>query len=415
MELEKIEVPFGTDAVFTASVAASRLVGQFWPPKALVDVRGSVTATVASPQEYPPLHQSLVPGDRVTVVLDRHTPRSASIIAGIWPEFERRDISPADVTILHPADVSTQSVSDPRVELPEAVRSEMQWHVHDPLVTSSCTYLSTTAAGDRIYLSRELVDADAAILVGCVEFDRLWGYRGLQSSLFPGLSTVEALRKSHGQPHDELEIDDPRPLRQQAEEIAWLLGVQFGVAVVPGAAGGVASVHAGQLEVVFRTAVERLKCDWRVSARRRPELVVVAVEEDSGPRGWDQLAHALHAARNLVVKDGRIAVLSQLSAPLGEGLELIRSSRRPSDAMKPLREQMPPDLLAATSVARAVEWANVYLVSNLEPDLVEELFMVPISGETEFQRLVSGDEPMVVIRSGQHVAASPVSVPPTTK
>jgi hypothetical protein len=70
--------------------------------------------------------------------------------------------------------------------------------------------------------------------------------------------------------------------------------------------------------------------------------------------------------------------------------------------MKPLREQMPPDLLAATSLARAVEWANVYLQSEMDPDLVEDLFMVPMRGESEFQKLVSGDEPLAVIRSGQH-------------
>jgi nickel-dependent lactate racemase len=408
MDPERIELPFGADAVYTASIAGSRLAGRFRPPDPIEDVRAAVEASVASPHEYPPLHQGLVPGDRITVVLDRHTPRAASIIAGIWPEFERREISPADVTILQPADIASQPVSDPRLELPDAVRRDVKWHVHDPLVTSACAYVATTAAGDRIYLSREFVDADASLLVGCVEFDRLWGYRGLQSSLFPGLSTVEALRKSHGQPHDELEIDDPRPLRQQAEEIAWLVGLQFGVAVLPAEKGGVSSVQAGQLEVVFRSAVERLNATWRVSVSRRPELVVVAVDHDDGSRSWDQLAHALHAARNLVVKDGRIAVLSQLSAPLGEGMAFIRNSRKPSEAMKPLREQMPPDLLAATSLARAVERANVYLVSQLEPDLVEELFMVPISNESEFQRLIAGDEPVAVIRSGQHVAAAPI-------
>jgi hypothetical protein len=73
--------------------------------------------------------------------------------------------------------------------------------------------------------------------------------------------------------------------------------------------------------------------------------------------------------------------------------------------MRPLREQSPPDLAAATALARAVEWANVYLLSNLDPDLVEDLFMVPLANTDEVQRLISGEESIAIVGSGQHVCA----------
>jgi hypothetical protein len=181
--------------------------------------------------------------------------------------------------------------------------------------------------------------------------------------------------------------------------------VQFGIAVVPSAGMGVSSVHAGQIDVVMRKATRALNRSWRFSPAERLELVLVAVDADASGHGWDQLAAALHAARNLVARDGRIGVLTQLDAPLTDGLKMIRDSRKPRDAMRPLREQMPPDLLAATSLAQAVEWANVYLLSRLDADLVEDLFMVPLGGLDEVQRLISGEERFAVIGSGQHVCA----------
>jgi len=405
MTQETFQLEFGSDGRFSGAIDAARIIQKFHAPAAIPVVDAATIAAVSSPREFPPLHQCLVPGDRVVVVLDRRTPESLAVLAGLWHEIARREIDPNDVTILQPADHSAAPAADPRGLLPAPVRERIHWHVHDPTASSACSYLGTTAAGERIHLSRIVVDADAVIPVGRVEFDRLWGYRGLHSAIYPGLSTVDALRKSHGQPHDELRAEDPRPLRQKAEEVAWLLGVQFGVAIVPSAGRGVHAVFGGQIDAVMRDAVRILNQAWRVSPAGSPELVLVAVDSDAAGHGWEQLAAALHSARNLVARDGRIAVLTQLDAPLSDGLQLIRDSRKPRDAMRPLREQLPPDLLTATSLAQAVEWANVYLLSRLEPDLVEDLFMIPLGGVDEVQRLIAGEESIAILESGQHLCA----------
>jgi nucleotide-binding universal stress UspA family protein len=192
-------------------------------------------------------------------------------------------------------------------------------------------------------------------------------------------------------------------LKQLSEEVSWLLGVQFGVAVVPAGQDGASAVHAGRLESVTRQAIADLKQLWTFEPAEQPELVLVAVDADAEGHGWAQVARALQSARSLVARDGRIALLTQLDAPLTDGLQMVRDSRKPRDALRPLREQAPPDLQTATALAQAVEWANVYLLSRLESDLVEELFMVPLEGLDEVQRLIGGDSRCAVIGSGQHV------------
>ncbi len=405
MPAEKFTLPYGAAGQFSSEIDAARLAGRFTPPKPIVDLRAAVAAAAANPTDFPPLHQALVPGDRVIIVLDRSTPQPAQAVAGLFEEFAKRDIQPGDVTILQPVSPLADRPADPRMLLPEADRELVRWVIHDPLPEHSCTYLATTADGERIYLSRELVDADVTILVSAVEFDRLWGYRGLQSAIYPGLSNLESLKKAHGQPHEELQTDDIRPLRQKADEISWLLGVHFAVGIVPAAQGGGSQVFAGPAESVLKQSQAALNAHWRFTTAEPPELVLISVDNDATGHDWPQLATALETAKAIVARDGRIGVLTELNAPLTEGLQLIRDTRKPRDAMRPLREQSPPDLATATALARAVEWANVYLLSNLEPDLVEDMFMVPLASTAEVQRLIAGEDSIAIIASAQHVCS----------
>lgn len=395
---------YGASGRLDCQIDAARLVVVHESPPALTDVRGSIAAALESPRDFPAFEQTIFPDDRLVLVVDRHTPCAAELIAEIWKVLARRGVSPGDVTILQPADFKGDPLPDPRAELPQGAREAVPWRVHDPTDDSDCAYLATTTSGERVYLSRHVVDADVVISVGPLEYDCLLGYRGTHSALYPGLSNAEAIRKAHGQGHDELTPDDPRPLRQLVDEVAWLLGTQFTIQVVPGADGGVSAVVAGLAEPVLDRGKELLTRTWRVDVAQRPELVLVSVEADAAGHGWEQLSAALDIARQVVVRDGRAVVLTELASAPTDGILRIRESRTPRDALQPLRAASPPDLLAATRLAKALDWMNVYLLSGLDPQLVEDLFMIPLRGPEEVLRLIAGNETCAIIAGAQHVS-----------
>jgi hypothetical protein len=74
----------------------------------------------------------------------------------------------------------------------------------------------------------------------------------------------------------------------------------------------------------------------------------------------------------------------------------------PAEGLRPLRQAAPEDLVPATELAEAVDWANVYLLSRLSSDLVEDLFMVPLESEDEVKRLLGMEEPVLFLPSAQH-------------
>ncbi len=403
-----IHLRYGRAVSVDLEVEESRIRGVFTGPSPCDDPLHALRLALDAPLDFPPLEQAVIPDDRIALVLDRDVPGASMIIAEVWKRLHERGVRAANVTVLQPADQSAASPSDPRVDLPEEVREIVKWQVHEtvPEDEGGLHYLATSAAGERIYLAGAVQDADVILSIGRIGFDPLLGYRGTNSAFYPGLSTLEAVKKAHGQGHSELGSDDERPLRQMVDEVGWLLGTQFTIQVIPAAQGGVAEILAGSIESVFRKGRETLSERWTVSLPDRVETVVVAVDEDAGGHGWNQIAAALAVAKRLVVRDGRMIVLSQLAQSPGEGLEILRRAEEPRNAFRPLRQIGPADLVAATQFAQAVDWGRVYLLSRLDSDLVEDLFCVPIENAAEVSRLLAADEESCVfVGSAQHADA----------
>lgn len=405
---QSIHIEYGRDGALDLQIDEGRLKGVFLGPPAVADLPRCAKAALATPLDFPPLEQAVIPDDRVVLVLDRNVPEAETLVSAVWDRLHGRGVDAAQVTVLQPADPSAGAPTDPRGGLPSEIRGKVGWQVHESVTEDSGTlhYLATTAAGERVYLSGTLLDADVVIAIGRMGFDSLIGYRGTNSVFFPGLSTAEAMKRSQGQGHTELGPDDERPLRQMVDEIGWLLGTQFAVQAVPSAGGGVSEVLAGAIDSVFRKGRELLSERWTAQLSERVETVVVAIDDDAGGHDWQQVAAALSVAKRLVVRDGRIIVLSQLAETPGQGMELLRQAEEPLDVVRTLRDLGPDDLSAATQFAEAVDWARVYLLSNLESDLVEDLFCVPVESDSEVLRLLAaGDESCVIIGSAQHFYA----------
>jgi len=402
MSTRSVHLPFGRGSEFKFSIDESRVQAWLEPPAPVSRLCDSIDKALELPIEFPPFSRTVVAGDRVALVLDRGTPGAAELVAGVWKVLQHQQIKPEDLLIIQPADLRAVRSGDPRGLLPREVAKEVRYRIHDPENEQDFAYLATSATGERIYLSKEVAESDLILGVGSIGFDPILGYRGTHSSLFPGLSNTDAMRRAWGGEQTELGPDDPRPLRQAADEVGWLLGVHFSIQVIPSSGGGVARVLAGQSEAVLKEGIRALNELWRVDVEQRAELVVIAVDADARGHGWSHLATALDIGRRIVARDGRILLLTELNEQLTTPIEIIREAHTPRDAVKGLRHNVTPEDWDARRIAQALERANVYLVSQLEADIVEDLFMVPLATLDEAARLPDGNEQCVFLGSAQH-------------
>jgi hypothetical protein len=404
MQSTDIQLNFGTEAPLRLEFDADRFrVFQAGPP-ALADAAAEIRSALQQPTDFPPMPALCVPGDRVVLALDPELPAVAPILSEVIPVLTGAGVEPADITILQPARPSAPSPIDPRSELPRHFRSHVGWKAHDPTAAESVGYLANSVAGERIYLARELLDADLVIPVFAAGFDPVRGFRTAGGLLFPGYSNADAFVKARGEGHRELRPEDDRPLRQLGEEICWLLGIQFAIAACPAReSDAISAVWAGQLESAQRQAQRFVNRAWKMTLDRRAEAVVVSVSQPSSAAGWEHIGAALAAAQQLVMREGRILVISSLTAPAGPGLDLASGCRSPKAALQRLRKESPPDLVSSLQVASAAEWAQVSLLSRLDPSRVEDLFLMPVETPAEALRWIAAADDVVLVDAAEHV------------
>ena len=400
-----VHLRYGASGEFRGRIQRGRLIRHHQPFGTVVDVASAAREALAHPLEFPDLARTIMPDDSIVIASRANARVTTALLVELWRLLDRAGVAPQNVTVLTHVEDGLVREFDPRSSLPDGIRERMHHVPHDPAAAESCGYLGRTASGERVFLARELIDADIVIPVGSAGFDPLLGYRGGAGALFPAFSNAQMVRRGLSAGHDELLPSDTRPLRQVADEVGLLLGVQFVINVLPGPGTGIRQVLAGQCDAVMREAQKTLDQMWFVELDERVEMVLVTVESDPSESSWESVAAAIDAARRIVVRDGRIMVLTQLEQPLSTGLEILRRARTPKDALRPIRETLCSDLLIATQVALAADRANIYLLSHLQPEIVEELFMIPIESEAEVQRILETDDSTVIIENAQHAFA----------
>jgi len=394
---QTFQLSYGRGKSIEFTVAGDRVVWQHFAVAGLEDVGDAVEQALTSPIDFPALSVVVIPDDNVVIAAEPETPGLSTTICCICTALVEQGVQPTGITILQ-----RPTTADPRADLPDEIREGVRWVQHDASDKNALAYLASTTGGDRIQLARLLTDADVVLSVGRIGFDSVLGYRGTNSAFYPALSTTDAIEKARGQGHGELEPEDTRPLRQVVDEVGWLLGTQFTVQTLPGRNNSVAKVLAGAIEPTMRRGREFLDSEFTVTPDERADLVVATITDDAGGHSWNQLAASLATAQRLVARDGKILILSQVQGECGVGIETLRQVETPADALKPLRLGTPEDIIAATQIAAAVQWANVYLLSDLDENVVDDVFMFPLGEVSEAIKLIENTPGKVTLIEDAH-------------
>jgi len=72
-------------------------------------------------------------------------------------------------------------------------------------------------------------------------------------------------------------------------------------------------------------------------------------------------------------------------------------------AMRRIRKERPTDALPAAQLTRALDRAKVYLLSGLEPSVVEDLDMIHVAAAEELARLAARHESCILLANAPNV------------
>lgn len=399
---------YGIDSTLQLELPEQTLVANLDAPRGrpLADPGLALRESLRAPLDFPPLAKSVIPGDRVAIALDHGVPRAAELVAGIVAELVEAGIEPGNITVVQTAIDAANHVRDPRSLLPENWQKSVQLQTHEPSNRDQLRYLAATGDAKPIYVNSGIVEADLVVPVGVARVDSSLGYPGPASGVFPAFSdehTAERYRAPRL-------LDSPErreKLRALSDEVSWLLGVMFAVQVVPAGGDDLLHIVAGRSDLVFERSQSLCDEAWSFSVPQRASLVVAAVPGANGCQTWENVARAVWAASQSVTDDGAIVLCTDLAAELGPGTQRLRNADDRQGVLREISRERPVDALVAAELAHALERGPLYLLSQLDEALVEDLGIASVADEAELERLVSHHDSCILLGNAQHAVAIP--------
>ncbi len=144
-------------------------------------------------------------------------------------------------------------------EIPERFR------VFNHNIYENCIDVGTTSRGTKLMINREVMESDLKISVSCVTAHAQVGFSGGGKILLPGVAHVDSISNYHLQV-EAMDKDstglgrhENNILRQEIDEAAGMVGLDFAVNVLVNARGATTDVFAGELFEVHAIAVELAK------------------------------------------------------------------------------------------------------------------------------------------------------------
>ncbi len=126
----------------------------------------------------------------------------------------------------------------------------------------------------------------------------------------------------------------------------------------------------------------------------------------------DTLTDGLVTATRLVRQGGKIVALSRTEGELGQALKRLTELDDPRDAPSALKALVgEPDYSTARRLAHVLSWADVYLLSSLDPGDVTGLAMISLDHPEEARRLVATSPSCLFVSQADRVRAEVAGEP----
>lgn len=400
---------YGTNSEIALDLPAGAIVADCRAAKS-ADIPALELAqrAIATLLDFPPLRRAVVPGDHIILALSPGVPQAADVVAAIVPELIAGGAAPADVTVVCAPGEGDDSAAlqqhDPRRGLPEELRQAVQLAVHHPATEGEVSYLAANAQGEPIYLNRQMCDADLVLPIGCLLPDHSASKNGRggiwNETLFPTFSDRNTIE--HFAPNGVAVSPGQQAHRQrQIDDVAWRMGVQITVQVVPGSGNRAMHVLAGAPESVFRHGRASSQAAWRFEVPGRASLVIAGLSGDAMQQTWQNLGRALEAALAVVAEEGAIALCTDLATKPGPALRVLAAAADAEEAQSRLRKLHSADAPLARLLLDALDRSTVYLLSRLDEELVSPLGFAPVADAAEIARLATHHASCILLPDAQ--------------
>ena len=341
-------------------------------------VRGALENPISSPR----LRDMVKTGEKIAIVtsdITRPMPTYA-VMPFLFKEFEAAGVSDKDITLVFALGSHRKHTDEEKIKLAGEETFKRIACIDGDV--KDCVHLGTTVRGTPVDIVRTVAEADKRICLGNIEYHYFAGYSGGAKAIMPGVSTRDAIQSNHRM---MIKKDacagnlDTNPLRQDIEEAARICGVDFILNVVLDEHKKIIYAIAGDLVKAHREGCRFLDTLYGKRIKQKADIVVVS--QGGAPKDLNlyQTQKALDNAKHAVKNGGIIILVGSCKEGLGEKVfeEWMTSAEKPQDLVLRIKQEFKLGGHKAAAIALVLEYADIYLVSDMEDDFVKKLFFTP--------------------------------------
>jgi len=398
------ELKYGDEGSLQLELPQKAVVADGCQPRGtpLDDPASAVIAALADPLDFPPFSRAVIPGDRIALALDLGIPLVGDIVAGAVHTVLEAGASAEDIAVVLAPGSDPDSLQLIRSRLPLPIRDQVGVVVHDPTDEGFLGYLAASKDGKPVYFNRWVYDADVVLPISTMRLEKSLGYVGVHGGLFPTFSDGATLARFRAPTSADWAVHQRRR-REEADEAAWLLGVQCTLQIAPGPGNSVLHALAGDARAVAQKGRVLCEAAWLHQAPQRASLVVATIEGGPEQQTWENFARALFAASHAVTDGGAIVLCTNLCRAPGPALRrLTEIGATDDEVQRDLRREKSVDAMSAALLAEAQQRAQVYLLSGLDGDVVEDLGLGHVTDVEQVQRLSRGHRSCILLGNAHH-------------
>ena len=379
----KLEFGFG-EGVQAVEVPDRNLLGVLMAnevPKGLTN-EAEVARALAHPIGTPRLGEIVCPGEKIAIVTSDITRPCPTwrILPALLDELYAAGCRREDIALVFALGSHRHHTQEEQRKLAgERAWAEIRCVDGDP---SDCVHMGETDCGTPVDITRIVAEADRRICLGNIEYHYFAGYSGGAKAIMPGCSTREAIQSNHRMMvREEAHAGnlDSNPLRQDLEQAAAICGVDFIVNVVLDEHKQIVRAVAGDLVKAHREGCKFLDQMYLKPIGSRADIVLVS--QGGAPKDLNlyQTQKALDNAKHAVKPGGTIILIGSCREGLGEKVfeQWMLSAPTPESMIERIGRDFQLGGHKAAAIAMVLKNAEIYLVSELDDDFVEKIFLKP--------------------------------------
>ncbi len=367
-------------------IAEKNYMGSLLPNEIEFDLKGEdeVKRSLKNPIGTKMLKDIVKPGEKIIIVtsdITRPMP-SKIVLPPVIEELKEAQVPEKDITIVlalgshrsHTDDEKKMLVGDEVYNSDvEIIDSEMD----------RCMNFGRCKNGTPIDIFEPVAKADRIICMGNIEYHYFAGYSGGAKALMPGVSSHAAIQANHSNMVKEGAYAgnlDTNPVRQDIDETGQYIKIDFIINVVLNSKKEIVKAVSGHYLEAHREGCKVLDNMYGIRIHKQADIAIISpggfpkdINIYQSQKGLDNAKHA--------VRDGGIIILvASAKERFGEKtFEEWMLNKTPKEMIKEIKENFKLGGHKAAAIAMILEKAQIFMVSDLEDELLRKLSLVPFN------------------------------------